>query len=102
PPPRSPLFPYTTLFRSVVARAEIVGRRHPLDGVAALVDVEDVLHGARAGDPEHAPFPQRVEDGLVLLALHAPEAVHPAHVVDTVHVTRPRVALCNAVMILSR
>src|SRR5207245_1869 len=35
----------------VVARAEIVGRRHPLDGVAALVAGGAVLPGARAGAP---------------------------------------------------
>jgi hypothetical protein len=43
-----------------------------------------------------------MEDRLVLLALNAPEAVHAAHVVDAVHLRRPRVALCNAARILSR
>src|SRR5215470_1147978 len=43
-----------------------------------------------------------VEDGLVLLPLDAPEAVHATHVVDAVHVTRPRGALCNVAAILSR
>ena len=52
--------------------------------------------------PRTRAFPGRVEDGLVLLALDAPEAVHAAHVVDAVHVIWPRGALCNAAMVLSR
>src|SRR5256885_8011130 len=44
-PPRSTLFPYTTLFRSLVARHSIAGRGPGIDG-ACLV----VLHLRRVGD----------------------------------------------------
>src|SRR5262249_22243856 len=82
----------------IIARAEVVNRGHPLDGVAELVDVAPALDG----EPENSPFPGFVEDWLVGLALDAPEPVHATHVVDAVHVTRPRVKLCNVVTILSR
>src|SRR3712207_6903762 len=34
-PPRSTLFPYTTLFRSAVAHRQLVGRAHTRPGVTA-------------------------------------------------------------------
>src|SRR3989440_743113 len=50
-PPRSTLFPYTTLFRSLLAGAALaldehgrVGRRDPRD------DLLDALHGRRVAD----------------------------------------------------
>ena len=93
------------IWKPVVDRLRASGHRvyaPTLDGVAALVDVENVLHAARPGEPEDPPFPGRVEDGLVCLALDAPEAVHAAHIVDAVHVIWARGALCNAVVPLSR
>src|SRR2546426_6885225 len=80
----------------VVARGQVVDRRHPLDGVAALVDVENVLYAARPGEPEDPPFPGRVEDGLACLALDAPEAGHAAPIVDAVPVIWARGAHSNA------
>ena len=69
----------------VVARGQVVARRHPLDRVTALVDVEDPLDAAGAREAEHPALPARVEDGLVRLGLDGPESVHAAHVVDAVH-----------------
>src|SRR5687768_18233238 len=50
PPPRSTLFPYTTLFRSLrsLHRGDLVGRRLQVAPEAWLVDV--VLGDGRAGD----------------------------------------------------
>src|SRR5256884_9059948 len=51
-PPRSTLFPYTTLFRSVVALAELVRHRPVGQGIVA----HDMCHGVVEGraDTAHA------------------------------------------------
>src|SRR5882724_12005509 len=69
----------------VVAGPEVVGRIHPLDAVAELVQVVETVAHARAHDGVHYRLPGRVKGGLVRLALHRPEAVHPAEIVDPVH-----------------
>src|SRR3712207_7256254 len=62
-PPRSTLFPYTTLFRSGVGAAQLlrdvgVGHRQALD--VGLVD--DGLVVRRPRRPVHAPVEVRVDD----------------------------------------
>src|SRR3712207_6933313 len=53
-PPRSTLFPDTTLFRSVVGRADDAGRQEqPLD-VVALVELESERHAL--GDAKARPL----------------------------------------------
>src|SRR2546422_3527703 len=48
-PPRSTLFPYTTLFRSEPMRRDTIGAgRHPLHGTADLVIHEDRDAGPRS------------------------------------------------------
>src|SRR5688572_31438591 len=49
-PPTSPLFPYTTLFRSVAARVERVGdrRRHRLDRRPVLEEADQADTRGRA------------------------------------------------------
>src|SRR3546814_14444950 len=62
-PPRStrtdPLFPYTTLFRSVGGRAPRAGRRGASGGHHAAADADLVLHGrdhaGRDGRPRRRP-----------------------------------------------
>src|SRR5262245_21620642 len=73
----------------VVAGGQILGGRHPLDGVAELVDV--VVPSREGGDehPEHAPLPVRVEDRLILLASHGAPPLHCPKVLDPVHVLPP-------------
>src|SRR5262249_36584157 len=57
----------------------------PLLGEARHVDLPGpgITHGTL--HREHAPFPGRVENGLVRLRLDLAEAVHAAHVVHAVH-----------------
>src|SRR5256886_13585142 len=50
-PPRSTLFPYTTLFRSV---PQLVGERHQVHHEVAI----------RAAEPDHGAGGERVEDEL--------------------------------------
>src|SRR5207302_3186544 len=68
----------------VVAGAQVVGRLHQFNDLAELIQVVLAADGALedAADPT---LPAVVEDGLVLLLDHRPEAVHAAHVVDAVH-----------------
>src|SRR5438034_7511504 len=60
PPPRSTLFPYTTLFRSrlLAERAQLAGRQHAareraVHVLRAAVDDAD-RRGARGGEEQHA------------------------------------------------
>src|SRR5260221_2750156 len=47
-PPRSTLFPYTTLFRSLLARRGVAGDGHPLDHRERVLFHEHaILEGAR-------------------------------------------------------
>ena len=78
----------------IIARREILAGRNSLDGVTELIDVDS----CRA-DPEtrrkriHAPFPVRVKDRFVLLADDRAEAVHPTHVMNTVHRESARIII---------
>src|SRR4029077_9046330 len=85
----------------VIARAQIIFRRHLLDAEARLVDVPLAPGAAGAGEGEDAAFPRLVEDRLVLLALDRAESVHPAHVVDAVHRFAPAGTLTRATPIMA-
>src|SRR3712207_8589705 len=72
-PPRSTLFPYTTLFRSRVERRDLHARREGEERLLAPADEADDLHLAGAGEllgerergadrPAHAPGVQQQED----------------------------------------
>src|SRR5438309_4391926 len=66
PPPRSTLFPYTTLFRSERAREHVLERQHAIDGLCR-VDARQRLPDRRRGDP--AAHHQRHLIGRFLQAL---------------------------------
>src|SRR5438045_9659991 len=55
-PPRSTLFPYTTLFRSVLSR------RLPQAGQAAATRAGRAQHGPGRAAGEHRPLDQRSEE----------------------------------------
>src|SRR5256885_10552203 len=60
PPPRSTLFPYTTLFRSEIVGAGTIERRNAGDGHVGSADEPAVREGrdlAGADAPRGAPFP---------------------------------------------
>src|SRR3712207_7776037 len=60
-PPRSTLFPYTTLFRSVGVLVDSWHWHHAGDGPAAIADVADlIVHVHLADAPALAP--ERVRD----------------------------------------
>src|SRR5207249_9990915 len=76
--PRSPLFPYTTLFRSVdaaiaqqevrrrrdVARAADAGREHRRKGAATFADARGLDFGAEADDREVRVVLDRAVNGV--------------------------------------
>src|SRR5215471_12683428 len=69
----------------VVAADEIVGRSHPLDGVAKLIDVVLPAAEGRHHHSEDTAFPIVVKHRLVRLRPDRPEAVHSAKIVNAVH-----------------
>src|SRR3712207_9199110 len=71
-PPRSTLFPYTTLFRSLVAREHV----ELLVRVEAALALVDDLERAEAPGPE-----QRRDPGRPRPLAHAVEALAVAHLV---------------------
>ena len=73
----------------VVGGAQVVAGVHPLDAVAELVDVVDAARPARPHHGDDGRLPRRVEDGLVVLALDGPEALHPTQIVHAVHPSLP-------------
>src|SRR5262249_6250421 len=77
--PRAPVEPAL-----IVARSKIVGRRHSLNGVTALVDIANpgVRHGATNCIDD--PLPRRMENRLILLANNLAEALHSTQVVHAV------------------
>src|SRR5690606_31562997 len=69
----------------VIGRGEIFRRRHLLDRMADLVDVDLRRAHREIEHPEEAPLPILVKDRLILFPLDRPEAVHAAEVVYPVH-----------------
>ncbi len=69
----------------VVAHAQVVDRRQPLDRVPADVDVPFAPRGQGPGERPDAPLPRFMEDRLVPFVVHSAQAVLTAHVVDAVH-----------------
>src|SRR3989441_11214638 len=65
-PPRSTLFPYTTLFRSAVADEFPVGRAGVVDGAVELIEVAQRLLGVLGIKPLLAPE-QRVDRVLAVV-----------------------------------
>ena len=69
----------------VVARPEVVGRRHPLPPGARYIEVPPPPGAHGQGEGEGPPLPLGVEHRLILLPDDWSEAGPPAHVVDAVH-----------------
>ena len=69
----------------VVAGGQVLGGRHLLAGEARHVDVPLPEEAGGQVERERLALPLAVEDGLVALDLHRPEAVHTAEVVGAVH-----------------
>src|SRR5690349_24135242 len=70
PPPRSTLFPYTTLYRSVDARAQLLGSAEPGDQVGfrhrvLLVDAERLA--ALLGQPRSEEHTSELQSRRVLV-----------------------------------
>src|SRR5262245_64076159 len=66
PPPRSTLFPYTTLFRSVIIEKPSVLRLQQLDELVALAQEKNVLAKVvyhKLCDPDHKKLRTLVHDG---------------------------------------
>src|SRR6516164_1845005 len=85
---------------SVIGTSEIDSRRQALAGKPGLVDDPHAGVAHRAIERVKASFPIIVKDGLVLLRLDFAEAVHAAHVVDTVHHATSLGALARPVPIM--
>src|SRR5690349_22275403 len=72
PPPRSTLFPYTTLFRSIAAVVDEVGPKHFVaiaeENVVAVpfIDAKVFVEAVDDGVPGHVPFHPRLEASDVL------------------------------------
>ena len=69
-------------------RAEIGDRVHALDFLAVLVELEEPLREHVHHHADGAALPISMEYGLVGLTFDRAEAVHPAHIVDSVHRVR--------------
>src|SRR5579864_5735879 len=78
---REPLF--------VVAHAQIFRRRNEFARMTGRVEIPLAPGPQRAREREHTPFPERVEDRLVLFALNGAHVLHAAHVVNAVHAWPP-------------
>src|SRR5690606_40464714 len=78
PPPRSPLFPYTTLFRSSHLRRFVLPVLHQLDGVA-LAQLHALHHRSHFGIRQAAREPilqQRGDQRLTLDQKHLRSEEH--------------------------
>src|SRR5262249_46396786 len=85
---------------SVIGTGEIDSRRQALAGKPGLVDDPHAGVAHRAIERVKASFPIIVKDGLVLLRLDFAEAVHAAHVVDTIHHATSLAALARPLPIM--
>src|SRR2546422_10755760 len=71
-PPRSTLFPYTTLFRSPIQGVGLSRHTHRLHSIRALAAVQHCPGAAGGRGDEHAPHTRRVAPLLVAApACHA-------------------------------
>src|SRR3712207_9139659 len=68
-PPRSTLFPYTTLFRSLVGLAVVDGLEHRLDRLGLALRLQEQRRPLALGPQDPAlPLGLRLEDRRLLLA----------------------------------
>src|SRR5258708_18112469 len=90
-PPRSTLFPYTTLFRSIAATSSKIVAAQSIQEIGRILNVKYVLEGSvqRAGDQV------RIDVQLIRSEEHTSELQSPDHLVCRLLLEKKKITKIN-------